>query len=124
MLIRKAYKYQLKTTREQNEILKTVSDCNRFVWNKTLALQLRRLDSHEKRDRKLLTYNELACFLKLWKQSSEWFFLKEAPSQTLQQTLKDLDLAIKDAFDRKQPLKKFCGVYFDLVKIPCKKMQF
>lgn len=107
MLIRKAYKYQLKTTRDQNNALKTFSDCNRFVWNKSLALQSQRLDRHEKKDRKLLTYNELACFLTLWKQSSEWYFLKEAPSQTLQQTLKDLERAIKDAFDRRQPLKKF-----------------
>jgi IS605 OrfB family transposase len=107
MLIRKAFKYQLKTTGAQKAALKSISDCNRFVWNKALALQTSRLERHEKKDRKLLTYNELACFLKLWKHSNEWFFLKDTPSQTLQQTLKDLERAIKDAFDRRQPLKKF-----------------
>ena len=93
MVIRKAYKYQLKTTRFQEKVLLDISDCNRFVWNKALAIQTHRLERHEKKDRKLLTYNELACFLTLWKQSEEWFFLKEAPSQTLQQTLRDLEKA-------------------------------
>ena len=74
MVIRKAFKYQLKTTSVQEASLKSISDCNRFVWNKALALQAGRLERHEKKDRKLLTYNELACFLKLWKKSNEWFF--------------------------------------------------
>ena len=107
MLIRKAFKYQLKVTQEQSVLLLDMSRANKFAWNKALAMQSGRLERHERKDRKLLSYNELAHLLKLWKQSEEWFFLNQAPSQTLQQTLKDLDRAIRDAFNPKQPLKKY-----------------
>ncbi len=40
--------------------------------------------------------------IRLWKQSEEYGFLKEAHSQALQQKLKDLDRA----FDRAQPGKR------------------
>lgn len=107
MIIKKAFKYQLKTNPEQRESLLSFSGANRFVWNKALALQKRRLERPEKLERRTLNYNELALFLRLWKESDEWSFLKEAPSQTLQQTLKDLDRAIRDAFNPRQPLKRF-----------------
>ena len=71
--------------------------CNRFVWNKALALQKERLRNKER----LLSYNELAGLLLEWKE--EFPFLAETPSQTLQQTLKDLDKALKEAFDKTNP---------------------
>lgn len=43
----------------------------------------------------------------MWKKNEDTSFLQTAPSQTLQQTLKFLDRALKDAFDKKQPDKKF-----------------
>lgn len=107
VLIRKAYKYKLKTNPSLEDTLNEFSGANRFVWNKALFLNKKRLERHEKKDRKLIRYNDLAGLLKLWKQSDEWGFLKGIHSQTLQQTLKDLDKAFKDAFDPKQPLKRF-----------------
>jgi IS605 OrfB family transposase len=107
MLIRKAFKYRLNTSVFQEKLLLEFSGANRFVWNKALALQTRRLERHEKEQRRILSYNELAMLLKLWKQSDEWSFLKDTPSQTLQQTLKDLDKAVRDAFNPRQSLKKF-----------------
>lgn len=53
-----------------------------------------------------MRYVELSHWLTLWKQSDEYGFLKEAPSQVLQQKLKDLDRAFMDAFDKNQPLKR------------------
>jgi putative transposase len=44
--------------------------------------------------------------LTLWKRSEEYGFLKECPSQVLQQKLMHLDRAFRDAFDRSQPLKR------------------
>ena len=46
-----------------------------------------------------------ALLLPGWKK--EHPFLTEAPSQTLQQVLRNLDRAIRDGFDRKQPEKRF-----------------
>jgi len=50
--------------------------------------------------------NELAFWLRLWKQSDEYSFLNECPSQVLQQKLMDLERAFKDSFDKSQPLKR------------------
>ena len=74
--------------------------CCRLIWNKSLAIQKEKLDSKEK----FLKYTELAKSLTEWKQ--EQTFLKDVHSQTLQQTLKQLDRALKDAFNKKSP-KKF-----------------
>ena len=74
----------------------------RFLWNKSLAMNLERLESKQS----ILWYNELAFWLTLWKRSDEYSFLKECPSQVLQQKLRDLEKAFRDSFDRKQPLKR------------------
>lgn len=75
---------------------------NRFVWNYFLRLNLRRL-AH---GHKLLWYGEMANYLSFLKKTDELSFLREAPSQTLQQTLRNLDRAFRDAFDPTQPLKR------------------
>jgi len=74
--------------------------CCRFVWNKALAIQKERLDKKSK----ILNYYELASLLVSWKK--EFLFLREAHSQSLQQTLRNLDKALKDSWNKKSP-KKF-----------------
>ena len=102
MLKRKAYKFKLKTDREVEEKLSQFSGCCRFVWNKALALNLKRLEEKQP----LLWYNELAFWLTFWKKTDEHGFLNDCHSQVLQQTLKNLDRAFKDAFDKKQANKR------------------
>jgi len=99
--IQKAFIFRLKTNDEIESKLSRFCGCSRFVWNKALAMNLERLEKGQP----LLWYNELAWWLTLWKQSDEYSFLKECPSQELQQKLRDLERAFKDGFDRKQPLK-------------------
>ena len=65
-------------------------------------MNLERLENKQK----LIGYREADYFSKLWKQSNEYSFLKEVPAHCLQQKLKDLDKAFKEAFDKKQPLKR------------------
>lgn len=100
MLIRKGYKYRLKPDSFEESSMSRTAGCNRFVWNTMLAIQKERLDNRLS----CLSYNKMADVLIDMK--SEFEFLKEVHSQTLQQTLKDLDRAIKDAFDKKSP-KRF-----------------
>ena len=102
MKIRKAYKYRLKAKPEQEALFRQQAGCCRFVWNKALALQKERLESREK----VLRYVEIAKLLTGWKQEEETVWLAEAQSQTMQQTLKFLDKAIKEACDKKNP-KRF-----------------
>ncbi len=100
--IRKAYKFRLKTNREIEEKLTRICGSSRFLWNKALAINLERLKNRHS----ILRYNELAFWLVLWKQSEEYSFLKECPSQVLQQKLMDLERAFMDSFDKSQPLKR------------------
>ena len=102
MLIRKAYQYRLDTNTEIEQLLFQYAGNCRFLWNKALAVNLYRLENKEP----LLWYRELDWFSKLWKKSDDYAFLKLSPAQTLQQTLKQLERAFKDAFDITQPLKR------------------
>ncbi|WP_412504086.1 helix-turn-helix domain-containing protein, partial [Shewanella indica] len=58
----------------------------RFVYNKALALQKER---HEQGEKKLSAF-ELNNLLPQWKAEPETKWLSDSPSQTLQQSLKDL----------------------------------
>ncbi|MGB4497278.1 MAG: transposase [Methylococcaceae bacterium] len=100
--IRKAFKFRLKVSTETNQKLSVYAGGCRFVWNKALALNLDRLNKKQP----ILRYDALDFWSKLWKQSDEYGFLKDLPSQVLQQKLMDLDRAFKDAFDKNQPLKR------------------
>ncbi|MRR38212.1 transposase, partial [bacterium] len=100
MIMRKAFKYRLKTKPAQESLLRQFAGSCRFVWNKALALQKERLDRGER----CLPYTRLTALLPEWKK--EFPFLKEVHSQPIQQTLKNLDRALKDAFDKKSP-KRF-----------------
>jgi putative transposase len=102
MIVRKAYRFRLEPTAAQRQLFVEFAGCRRFVWNKALELNLYRLD-HK---RPIIRYNDLCGLLRLWKQSDEYGFLAQAHSQALQQTLKDLDRAFMDAFDRTQSGKR------------------
>ena len=102
MKIRKAFKYRLKPAQAQAEMLSQFTGHCRFVWNKVLSLNLARL----KEKQPLIWYHEADYWSKLWKRSDEFGFLKEAPAHCIQQKLKDLDKAFKDAFDKNQPNKR------------------
>ncbi|WFE69508.1 transposase [Thiomicrospira sp. R3] len=100
--IRKAFKFRLNPNSDQVQKMVEFAGVNRFVWNKALATNLFRLEHKQP----ILWYSEMAFWLTLWKQSDEYGFLKTAHSQTLQQTLKNLERAFKDGFDKTQPLKR------------------
>lgn len=78
----------------------------RFVYNKALDLQKER---HERGEKKL-GYGALCKVLTEWKAQSQTLWLNEAPSQALQQSLKDLERAYKNFFEKRagfpQPKKK------------------
>ncbi|SIO22236.1 RNA-guided endonuclease InsQ/TnpB family protein [Nitrosomonas cryotolerans] len=101
-IIRKAFKFRLNPNSDQVQKMVEFAGANRFVWNKALAMNLFRLEQKQP----LLWYNELSFWLKLWKSSEDYGFLKTVHSQPLQQALKNLEKAFKDGFDKKQPLKR------------------
>lgn len=115
MLIRKAYKYQLKTNTAQAEMMSRFAGCCRFVWNKALGMQKDRLERKEK----MLRYGDEALLLKLWRQSEEYGFLKDTHSQVLQQVLKDQERAFKNFFEGRSEFPRFKKKgYYDSFRYP------
>ena len=114
MLIRKSYKFRLKTNKATANALARSGGTCRYVWNKALALQKDRLDNEQT----ILNYGQLCEQVKLWKSEPETPWLGCTHSQPLQQTLKNLDRALRDAFDKTSPKcfprfkKKGCGDSF------------
>ena len=102
MDIKKAYKFRLKTNSEIAHKLRLFAGHARFVWNHFYFLNKSRLEKRQK----LIYSNEASFWLTLLKKTEELSFLNEAPSQILQQKLKDLERGYKDGFDKKQPLKR------------------
>jgi len=102
--IHKGLKFRLEPGKAQRADMIMFAGHNRAVWNKALAITKNRLD----RKVPIMWRHELEWNLThIWKKSDEMIWLKQAPSQTLQQTLKHFDRAIRDCFDKKQPNKRF-----------------
>ena len=99
MIIRKAYKFRLKTNQTLSRKLAQFAGCSRLIWNKGLARQKERLGAKES----CLSYSGLTKELTQWKKQKELKFLKQVHSQALQQSLKDLSQALKEAFDKTNP---------------------
>lgn len=102
MLIRKAVRYRLETTPEQEHLLARAAGCVRFVWNRALAIQ----KSYLEHGCGILSYVDIAKCLTTWRNGESFGFLSESPVHPQQWALKFLDRALKDAFDKSNP-KRF-----------------
>lgn len=90
MKILKAFKFEIRPNGEQIRKMNQSCGCSRFVYNKALALH----NEEYQRDKAFFKYEKYANMLPEWKKAFEW--LKEPPSQMLQQSLKDLEKAFKN----------------------------
>ena len=98
------FKLNLLACAIQRVFLARTGGCVRKVWNDLLEIQNKRIAKGEKP----YTYDEMSAILTDMKKSAEYAFLNEVPSQPLQQVLRDLNRAIRDAYYRKKddPAKK------------------
>jgi len=112
MIISKSFKYKLRLTKEQESFCcQTAGSCS-YVWNKGLALKK---ELWEKKKQKLSRF-DLDKLLTLWKKGLDWLSLP--PSQSLQQTNKDLDQAFSNFFHgRGYPKFKKKGIH-DSFRLP------
>jgi len=92
--ILRAYKYRIYPNKAQAELINKTIGCCRFVYNYYLAKKIELY----KTEQKSINYNACANDLKNLKNQYEW--LKEVDSISLQQSLKDLDLAYQNFFRR------------------------
>jgi putative transposase len=107
MLRLQAFKYELVPNGEQARHMRRFAGARRFVFNKALALQ----QAHHTSGGKFINYFAMVKHLTVWKQEFPW--LKESPSQALQQSLKDLNKAWQNFFAKRasfpRPKKKGRG---------------
>ena len=75
----------------------------RFVFNRALALQN---ENHEVGN-KYIPYTKMASWLIEWKLHPDTQWLKDAPSQPLQQSLKDLERGYKNFFQKRAAFPRF-----------------
>ena len=102
MNLRKAVRYRLEPSPEQEPLLSRAAGCVRFVWNRALAIQ----KSYLAHGCSLLSYGDMAKHLTTWRNGESFGFLSESPVHPQQWALKFLDRALKEAFDKKSP-KRF-----------------
>ena len=99
----RAYKYELMPDGEQLRQMRRFAGACRFVFNKALAMQKSRYEQGEKK----LGYAGLCKALTEWKAQTETAWLNETPSQALQQTLKDLERAYANFFEKRADFPRF-----------------
>ncbi|EPA9245493.1 RNA-guided endonuclease InsQ/TnpB family protein, partial [Yersinia enterocolitica] len=100
---RQAFKFRLRPDGQQEREMRRFAGACRFVFNRALA---RQNENHEAGNR-YISYTKMTSWLVEWKNSPEMQWLKDAPSQPLQQSLKDLERAYKNLFQKRAAFPRF-----------------
>ena len=87
----KSLKVRLYPSQEQEFLMHKTAGCCRLVYNHFLALAKKNKD---------FNYNKYSKKLTMLKKDANYFFLKEVPSQPLQQSLRHLDDSFKRFFKK------------------------
>lgn len=102
MQIRQAFKFALMPNGEQIRKMKQFCGCSRFVFNRTLAEHQQKREQDPKH-----AFNRIRANAELPKWKKELTWLKDCHSQVLQQSLKDLESAFKNFFQKRADFPKF-----------------
>ena len=102
MLRRQAFKFEIMPNGEQTRKINQFCGCARFVSNHALALQNVQYAQYNS---VTFSYTKIANLLPQWKKTFTW--LKDCHSQVLQQSLKDLERAYCNFFEKRANFPKF-----------------
>jgi len=102
-----SYKFKISPNKEQKEKLDSMFGCSRFVWNYFLDLNNKIYLEAKEKDLKKKHLNYYDCTFQLTALKKENGWLTTANSQSLQQTLKDLDTAYNRFFQKKSSFPNF-----------------
>ena len=102
MLRRQAFKFEIMPNGEQTRRINQFCGCARFVFNHGLDWQ----NAQYAQDNNFkFSYTKITSLLPQWKKTFTW--LEDCYSQVLQQSLKDLDSAFKNFFQKRANSPKF-----------------
>lgn len=99
----KAYKYRIYPTKDQEILLNKTFGCCRYVYNRCLDLKIK---FYEK-EKKSLSLFKLINEVPKWKKQEETKWLNDISAQSLQSSLRNLDIAYTKFFKQKIGFPKF-----------------
>ena len=99
--MRSVIKVRIYARRTKTQLLRQSLGNSRFVWNKLLEKNRERY----KKEKKFLFFAEMCK--EITRMKEEYPFLKQSPSQTLQQIARKLDRSLKDGIKRKKGFPQF-----------------
>ena len=101
--IKKAFKFRLELTEEQNERFRQFAGASRFAYNYALARKKRLYQETGKS----ITSGEIQKEITRMKQTPEYEWLNEIPSQIPQQSIQNLEGAFARFFNKRSGFPKF-----------------
>jgi putative transposase len=96
VIAQKAFKYRFFPTDEQAAQLAQTFGCSRYVYNQALEFRT----TAWQQEKKSVGYHETAAKLTEWKKEPERAFLSQVSSVVLQQSLRNLDTAFTNFFQK------------------------
>jgi putative transposase len=103
VLLKKTYRFRMEPNSEQRMALSHNAGSRRWVWNWALGRKQR----YYRDTGKGLRTSSLSAELPMLKRQPETAWLAEADSQSLQETLRDLDRAFKNFFEGRARFPRF-----------------
>jgi len=97
VIAQKAFKYRFFPTDGQAAQLARTFGCARYVYNQALEYR----SKSWQQEKKSVGYRETASKLNEWKKDPEKAFLSEVSSVVLQQSLRNLDTAFTNFFEKR-----------------------
>jgi putative transposase len=99
--VEKAFRYRIYPNKKQQELIQKTFGCARFVYNYFLGIRIKEYENNKKS----VGYNDTSKMLTSLKKELEW--LKEPDKDSLQKSLKDLDMAYQKFFKEHSGFPKF-----------------
>ena len=107
MKINCAYRFRIYPNKEQEQALARQFGACRFVFNFFLRARMDYYAAHKNDRKKGLNYNDTAGMLTALKRQPEYAWLNEANSQSLQSSLKHLDVAYNNFYNKRAKFPRF-----------------
>ena len=101
--VNKSYRFRFYPTKEQEEQLSQAFGCSRFVYNRFLKVKT---DAYYANKEKI-GYTQISKMMTDLKQEEEFKWLNDVSSVTLQQSLRDLDKAFTNFFQKRAKYPTF-----------------
>lgn len=98
----KGVKFRIYPNKIQKDLINRTFGCCRLIYNRGLAMRKEAFDTGSP-----IGYTQTSALLTELKHSEEFYFLKEADSIALQQSLRDLDRSYRNFFDKRSGYPQF-----------------